>query len=127
MENTLVDLAAQTNQHTAGSKEMNKQTGLLGKEASWTKKTDTPLTPMKNKAIINTLNKKKKWKQQHPNFDQSDSFHKLNRPQQVIPFWLRTGHNRLNAHMYSKFKAGKSEMCPYDTDIITAHNLLQHC
>ena len=26
---------------------MNKQTGLLRKEASWTKRTDTPLTPMK--------------------------------------------------------------------------------
>ena len=48
---TLVDFAAQTpcsgSQHTAGPKEVNKQTGLLGKEASWTKRTDTPLTSMK--------------------------------------------------------------------------------
>ena len=50
METALIYLPAQTNltlhrfQHTAGSKEMNKQTGLLGKGASWTKRTDIPLT-----------------------------------------------------------------------------------
>ena len=36
-----------------------------------------------------------KWKQQHPNYTQSGSLHKLNRPEQVILFRLRTGHNRL--------------------------------
>ena len=34
-------------QHTAGSQEMNELTSLIGMEASWTKRTDTPLTPMK--------------------------------------------------------------------------------
>ena len=94
---------------------MNKQTGLLGKEASWTKRTDTYTD---EKTIIKTLTKKKKWKQQHPNFNQSDSLHKLNRPEQVILFRLRTGHNRLNAHMYSKFKVGESEICPCIADIV---------
>ena len=45
---------------------------------------------------------------------------------QVIQFRLRTGHNRLNAHMYSKFKVGESERCPCDT-YMTAEQLLQHC
>ena len=67
---------------------------------------------------------KKKWKQQHPNYNQSDSLHKLNRTEQVILFRLRTGHNRLNAHMYNKFKVGESEMCPCNADIMTAEHLL---
>ena len=70
---------------------------------------------------------RKKWKQQRPNYNQSDSLHKLNRPEQVILFRLRTGHNRLNAHMYNKFKVGESEMCPCNADIMTAEHLLQHC
>ena len=40
---------------------------------------------------------------------------------------MRTGHNRLNAHMYSKFNVGESEMCPCNSDVLTADHLLQHC
>ena len=57
---------------------------------------------------------------------QPDSLHKLSRTEPVILFRLRTGHNRLNAHMY-KFKVGESEMCPCNADIMTAEHLLQHC
>ena len=113
-------------QHTAGSKEMTKQTGLPGREASWNKRTDAPLTPTKRPSSKPSP-RKKKWRQQNPNYNQSDSLHKLNRPEQVILFRLRTGHNRLNAHMYNKFKVGESEMCPCNADIMTAEHLLQHC
>ena len=64
---------------------------------------------------------------QHPNFNQSNSFHILNRSEQVILFRLRTGHNRLYAHMYSKSTAGESVMCPCNAGITTAKNLLQRC
>ena len=70
---------------------------------------------------------KKKWKQQHPNYKQSDSLHKLNRTEQVILFRLRTGHNRFNTHMYNKFKVGESGMSPCNVDVRTAEHLLQHC
>ena len=70
---------------------------------------------------------RKKWKQQHPNYNQSNSLHKLNRPEQVILFRLRPGHNRLNVHMYNKFKVGESELCLCNADIMTAEHLLQHC
>ena len=104
---------------------MKKQkTGLRGKEASWTKRTGTPLTPMKRRSLKTLY--KKKWKQ-HTNSNQPDSLHELNRPEQVILFRLRTGHNRLNAHMYSRYKVGESEMCPCNADIVTAEHLLQHC
>ena len=69
---------------------------------------------------------RKKWKQQYPNYNQSDSLHKLNRTEQVILFRLPTGHNRLNAHMY-KSKVGECEICPCNADIMTADHLLQHC
>ena len=110
---------------TTGSKEMNMQTGLPGREASWNKRTDTPLTPTKR--LSSKPSPRKKWKQQHPNYNQSDSLQKLNRPEQVILFRLRSGDNRLNAHMYSKFKVGESEMCPRNADAMTAEHLLQHC
>ena len=103
---------------------MNKHTGLPGREASWDKRTDTPLTLMKRPS--SKPSPRKIWRQQHPNYNQSDNLHKLNRPEQVILFRLRNGYNRLNAHMY-KFKAGESEMCPCNADIITAEHLLQHC
>ena len=45
----------------------------------------------------------------------------------MILFRLRTGHNRLNAHMYNKFKVGESKACPCKANIITAEHLLQHC
>ena len=104
---------------------MNRQTSLPGREASWNKRTDTPLTLMKRPS--SKPSPRKKWRQQHPNHNQSDSLHKLNRTEQVILFRLRTGHNRLNAHMYNKFKVGESEMCPCNADIMTAEHLLQHC
>ena len=103
----------------------NEQADQLDREASWNKRTDTPLTPMKRPS--SKLSPRKKWKQQLPNNNQSDSLHKLNRPEQVILFRLRTGHNRLNTHMYNKFKVGESEMCPCNADIMIAEHLLQHC
>ena len=57
----------------------------------------------------------------------SDSLHKLNRPEQVILFRLRTGHNRLSVHTYNKLKVGESEMYSCNADIMTAEHLLQHC
>ena len=97
------------------------QSGQLDKGDRYTSYTD-------EKTIIKTFSKEK-WKLQHPNSNQSDSHYTLSRTQQVILFRLRTGHghNRLNAHMCSKFKVGESEMCRCNADIMTAEHLLQHC
>ena len=103
---------------------MKKQTGLLAKEPAGQEDRYTSYTD--EKTITKTLTMKR-WKQQHPNFNLSDSFHRLNRPEQVILFRMRTGHNRCNAHMYSKFTVGESEKSPCNADIVTAEHLLQHC
>ena len=38
----------------------------------------------------------------------------------------RTGHNRQNAHMFSMFKVGESEMHPCKADIMNAEHVLQN-
>ena len=77
------------------------------------------------KTIIKTLTMQR-WRQQLPNSNQSDSFHRLNRPQQVILFRMRTGHNRLNATCTASSRL-VSKMCPCNADIMTVEHLLQHC
>ena len=133
VETAFVDLATVTNltlqwipAHCGihGSEQADRlarEGGQLDQEDRYTSYTD-------EKTIIKTLSKrKKKWKQQHPNCNQSDSLHKLNRPEQVILSRLRTGYSKLKAHMYSKFKVGESEMCPCNADIMPAEHHLQHC
>ena len=88
---------------------MNKQTGLPRKEAGQTKRTSTPLILMK--ILSSKPSPWKKRKQQHQNYNQSDSVHKMNKPEQVILFKLRAGHKSRNAHMYDKFKAGVPLQC----------------
>ena len=39
-------------------------------------------------------------------------YHLLDRPGQVVLAQLRSGHNRLNAHMHRKLKIGPSPTCP---------------
>ena len=125
VETALVDLAGQTNLTLQWIPahcgiQGNEQADKLAREGGQTE--ENRYTSYTNgKMIIKTL-AKKKWKQQHRSFNQSDSLHKLNRPEQVILFRLRTWHNRLNAHMYSKFKVGKSETCPCNADIRTAEH-----
>ena len=104
VKNALVNLAAQTNlilqwisAHCGikGNEQADRFAwggGQLDQEDRYTSYTN-------GKTIIKTPTMKR-WKQQHPNFNQSDSFHRLNRPENVILFRLRTGHNRLKAHMY---------------------------
>jgi len=56
-----------------------------------------------------------------------DDFHKLNREDQVIIVRLRTGHNRLNAHMNRKFKLVPSPICPCGLEDQTTDHILQRC
>ncbi|XP_053376916.1 uncharacterized protein LOC128547772 [Mercenaria mercenaria] len=51
----------------------------------------------------------------------------LDRWEQVIIFRLRTGHNRLNAHMCTKLKLSPSPMCPCGLEQQTAEHILQRC
>ena len=131
VETALVDLAAQSNLTLQWIPALcgiqgNEQADQFAREGGQLEQEDRCTSYTDEKTIIKTLSQKK-WRQQHPNYNQSDSLHKLNRTEQVILFRLRTGHNRSNAHMYNKFKIGESEMCPCNADIMTAEHLMQHC
>ncbi|KAK7088755.1 hypothetical protein V1264_022638 [Littorina saxatilis] len=56
-----------------------------------------------------------------------DDYHTLSREQQVKLIRLRTGHNRLNAHMNRKFKLAPSPTCACGQEDQTAEHILQRC
>ena len=55
-----------------------------------------------------------------------DPYNSLTRQQQVAILRLRTGHCRLNAHMY-KLKLATSPLCPCGTEKQTPEHVLQTC
>ena len=133
VKTALVDLAAQTNLTLRWIPahcgiQGNEQVDQLAREGGQLEQEDRYTSYTDEKNIIKTLSKKK-WRQQHPNLQpvRQPPQTEQTRTGLVILFRLRTGHNRLNAHMYNKFKVGQSEMCPCYADIMTAEHLLQHC
>ena len=77
--------------------------------------------------VKTTLKAKKhsKWRHKHPRY-KVDPYYLLTR-EQVTVFRLRTGHNRLNYHLYSKLRIGHTEQCPCGTGSQTTKHLLQSC
>ena len=56
-----------------------------------------------------------------------DDCHFLDRWQQVVVMRLRTGHSRLNAHMFRKMKLAPSPTCNCGLEDQTAEHILQRC
>lgn len=104
----------------------NEIADALAKEGGKLDQTDTSVPYKDEKTIVRSI-VQKRWSQQHPAYNKNDSYHILSRADQVIILRLRTGHNRLNAHLYNKLKIGQSEMCPCHTAAMTTEHLLQHC
>ena len=98
--------------------EGNEQADKMAKRGGKEQQENNPVLPSEMKTIIKSLHKTP---QQH------DSYHLLSRPQQVVIFRLRTGHNRLNQHLFRKMRAVPSPMCPCgEAEQDTAH-ILQEC
>ena len=76
-------------------------------------------------AITAALNKR--WHENHQQFDRKDPIYKMPRSAQVIIFRLRTGHNRLRSHMFSRFKIGDNARCPCGHHRQDTEHILQHC
>ena len=68
-----------------------------------------------------------KWRLEHPRYNKADPYYLLTRREQVTVFRLRTGHSRLNHHLYSKLHIGHTEQCPCGTGSHTKEHLLQSC
>ena len=60
-------------------------------------------------------------------YNKADPYYLLTRREQVTVFRLRTGHNRLNYHLYSKLRIGHTEQCPCGTGSQTTEHLLHFC
>ena len=58
---------------------------------------------------------------------EKDAYHLLSRPEQVIMVRLRSGHNRLNAHMHTQLKLVPSPVCPCNEEEQTTEHVLQKC
>ena len=76
-----------------------------------------------------TFNEKKTLIKQHRKQPTGphDDYHLLNREGQVIIFRLRTGHNRLHHHMFTKFKIGTSALCECRHSPQKTEHVLQEC
>ncbi|KAK7088534.1 hypothetical protein V1264_022444 [Littorina saxatilis] len=76
-------------------------------------------TTFKEAKTIIKAKQHKKWLQQHPHYTYCS--------EQVLIFRLRTGHNRMNHHLFTKFRIGQSDQCPCQTGSMTTEHLLQTC
>ena len=68
-----------------------------------------------------------KWRADHPGHKDNDAWHYLERQDQVTIFRLRTGHNKLQSHMFHRFRVGDSPLCPCGSEPMTATHILQQC
>ncbi|BFZ19231.1 hypothetical protein BsWGS_22270 [Bradybaena similaris] len=102
----------------------NERDDRLAKEGATKEQPNVPITYHQRKRIIKSTRKQP--------IPAQDDHHKMDRPEQVISFRLRTGHNRLRSHMYTKFRIGDSAVCtcglaPPPPPPQTAEHILQVC
>ncbi|CAC5370134.1 unnamed protein product [Mytilus coruscus] len=81
----------------------NEQPDKLAKHGAEQQQEDNPVCYTEMKTIIKSL---------FNTPQQQDSYHQLTRSEQTTVFRLRTGHNRLNQHLYKVVKVVPSPMCP---------------
>jgi ribonuclease HI len=97
----------------------NEKADQLAKEGAAENQPDVPITYHQKKQMIKSIRK--------PQTPTQDDYYIMNRSEQVIILRLRTGHNRLRSHMYTKFKIGNTAMCTCGQVTQTAEHILQEC
>ena len=97
----------------------------LAKEGGSLPQTDRGTTYQEVKTHIKR-NAKKRWMNNHKDFCKSDPYYRLNREDQVIIFRLRTGHNRMRAHL-KRIHLSSSDLCPCGEAAMTSGHILQDC
>jgi len=104
----------------------NEEADRLAKAGTLEQQPDD-LTSSKEQTTIIKSTFKKKWEERHPDFRRNDAYHLLPRREQVIIFRLRTGHNRLRHHLFTKMRIGPTDLCPCGDAPQTAKHILQDC
>ncbi|BFZ11656.1 hypothetical protein BsWGS_14695 [Bradybaena similaris] len=97
----------------------NERADRLAKEGATKEQPNVPITYHQKKRIIKSTRKQP--------IPAQDDYYKMDRPEQVIIFRLRTGHNRLRSHMYTTFRIGDSAICTCGLALQTAEHILQVC
>ncbi|GFR84820.1 hypothetical protein ElyMa_000680800 [Elysia marginata] len=70
---------------------------------------------------------KESWKTRHSYHNRQDGLHQMDRTCQTTLFRLRTGHNRLKAHLYKTYKIGYTDLCSCGEAAETVKHVLQDC
>ena len=104
----------------------NEAADSLAKEGTTKEQVDRSTSYPEVKTIIKAK-QHSKWRHKHPRYNKAEPYYLLTRREQVTVFWLRTGHKRLNYHLYSKLRIGYTEQCPCGTGSQTTEHLLQSC
>ena len=104
----------------------NEIADSLAREAGQLEQVESEITYADERTLIKSK-LSRKWNQEHPSYNQHDGYYSLERSEQVLLFRLRTGHNRLNDHMYRVLRIGRSVMCPCNTAPMTSAHVLQEC
>ena len=103
----------------------NEIADSLAKEGSGLEQTDRRTSYREAKAHIKR-HSKTRWLQNHKDFCKTDPFYKLSREDQVIIFRMRTGHNRMNAHL-KRINLSQTDLCPCGQAPMTSDHILQDC
>ena len=104
----------------------NEAADSLAKEGTTKEQVDRSTSYPEVKTILKAK-QHSKWRHKHPRYNKAGPYYLLTRWEQVTVFRLRTGHNRLSYHLYSKLRIGHTEQCPCGTGIQTTEHLLQSC
>ena len=104
----------------------NEEADRLAKDGGKIPQENHQVTYGEAKTIVKEK-QKRRWLQNHPNYNPRDGYYQLSREDQVIMVRLRTGHCKLRHHMYTKFHIGETSVCHCGTADMTVEHLLQHC
>ena len=104
----------------------NEAADSLAKEGTTREQVDRSTSYPEVKTILKAK-QHSKWRHKHPRYNKADPYYQLTRREQVTVFRLRTGHNHLNYHLYSKLSISYTEQCPCGTGSQTTEHLLQSC
>nr|KAG5699264.1 hypothetical protein BaRGS_000466 [Batillaria attramentaria] len=83
----------------------NEEADRLAKDGSRLPQEEQELNFEEAKTIVREI-QRRRWRQEHPDHNNSDGYYHLSREDQVIIVRLRTGHCRLKHHMFTKFNIG---------------------
>ena len=104
----------------------NEIADVLAKEGSRLEQTDRGMSYQEVKTHVKRCSKNQ-WMARHKDYCKSDPYYKLSREDQIIIFRLRTGHNRMNAHL-RRIHLVPTDLCQIcgNAPMTTGH-VLQEC